>query len=425
LAGNSAGAAIVAAITFLWLRPAAAFYAFVPVWGALLLVPSGVIALGAQWARHRKEITARLSHVTNAGQRLAAWNAPLRLDVVCGEAWILATGEILAGRFIPGGWLPPGVAIAPVLCWLLARGGLAVFRRNAGLGWLGTLIGIAGLTGVGRVLFPLAGKPISRSIVVAWCWITLALIAYRWAFAPRRDRPAVSAVENARWLLLGSGWLFLLRPFFVAAVHGTGDAFWYAQMMADAVEQGRAGVFPVFAGQTIHQFNGAIFIVRFAPGILTLGGLVDLATARCLSPVVIQNLILSLTGLAAMISAYAVLALLLPRRRWRALALALLYITCPGVLGLVFNTDLFMSWMTVPLIPLVYYGVVRSFERSDLASMILIGASLGAMWWGHSPIALWTTLLVGASQAIRLAVQGLRGKAVGHALVGGLIFGLG
>ncbi len=85
-----------------------------------------------------------------------------------------------------------------------------------------------------------------------------------------------------------------------------------------------------------------------------------------------------------------------------------------------------MTWMTVPFVPLAVYGLVRTFRRDDLASQLWLAAPLAALWWAHSPIALWMTGIVAVSQVCRLALLWRRSPAYRGVLVragfGALVF---
>ena len=49
----------------------------------------------------------------------------------------------------------------------------------------------------------------------------------------------------------------------------------------------------------------------------------------------------------------------------------------PGVLGIIYTQDLYMTWTTVPFVPLAIYGIVRTFRRDDRAAQGLAGDSAG------------------------------------------------
>jgi hypothetical protein len=83
-------------------------------------------------------------------------------------------------------------------------------------------------------------------------------------------------------------------------------------------------------------------------------------------------------------------------------ALSILYISCPGVLGTIYTQDLYMTWMTLPFAPIAVYGVVRGFQHDDVQAQICLGFGLGSLWLCHAPIAMWLTLVVGGLSVLRL-----------------------
>lgn len=244
-----------------------------------------------------------------------------------------------------------------------------------------------------------------------------------WFRGPRWiHRPAPSEFLRCAFLLCVALWL--MQGFFRATLHGTPDANWYALNLADAVAQVRAGVFPVFVGQSVYQFNGAMCPIRVAPAFHYLGALLDALTLHSLGIFALQNLLITLVGVCGMFSAYLGLRALLPGRHWLAAGLATLFLSCPGVLGLAYNMDLYMSWMTLPMVPLAWFATVRSFQdRGSAGTLSLLGASLGLCWWGHPPIALWSTALAAGAQLARLWVQGRGGLGLRPILAGALAFG--
>ncbi len=264
--------------------------------------------------------------------------------------------------------------------------------------------------------------PPSRAHAVVLGWTVILLAAYRAALrlSVRAEDPRS---ENCRWIVLGAAGLFLLQGLARADRHGGGDSQWYGTMLGDMVAQIRAGVFPVWTGQSEYQFNGAIYPLRVAPAIHYMGGLLDTLTWHTLGVFALQNLLLTLIGIAALAFTYLSLRALLPQRRWLAAGLAVLFLACPGVLGIVYNSDLFMSWTTLPWVPLVWFATVRSFrDGGSWRTMVLLGASLGLCWWGHSPIALWMTLLAGFAQFARFLRQRPVGLGWMQAAAGGLAF---
>jgi len=176
---------------------------------------------------------------------------------------------------------------------------------------------------------------------------------------------------------------------------GAGDAQWYQYQVADAVTQFRAGVFPVYVGQSAYAFNGAIHPLRTAPYLQYFAGLIDLATGRRFSAVVLLHLAAILSFVGGAIVCYLALIWLTPQRRWRAAVLSVIYVWAPGVLGLPFAQDLYMSTMAVPWVPLALAAALQMYKRSGYGTALVLGGSLGILWWAHSPIAFWTTLAAG------------------------------
>jgi hypothetical protein len=222
---------------------------------------------------------------------------------------------------------------------------------------------------------------------------------------PVTERPGPRWAEAARWLILLGSSLWLSHPYFSPRLIGTPDALWYHNSLADVVTQFRGGVFPVYVGQTDYSFNGAVFPLRAAPCYQYLAGLLDLATGRSLGFMALQHLVVVATFVAGAFACYGALAWLAPTRRWTALGLSLLYVMCPGVAGLFYAQDLYMSGMTIPWVPLAFAALVKSFDDDSLAPRAVLGASLAALWWAHSPIALWSTLIATLGQLFRWAAR--------------------
>lgn len=228
--------------------------------------------------------------------------------------------------------------------------------------------------------------------------------------------------EAGRLGVLAAVGTWLLHPFMTGRLVGTGDALWYANMLADFVSQWRAGVFPVFVGQTDYAFNGAVYPLRVAPLYQHLAGLIDLLTARTLSFYALQHATVLVCGFGGLLSAYLTARRLGPDRPWQAVAAAVLYLSCPGVLGTIYTQDLYMTWMTVPFLPLAVYGILRTYERDDVRSQVWLAAPLAALWYAHSPVALWMTLIAASSQVVRLAGPHRTIAAIKRAALGAGLF---
>lgn len=197
--------------------------------------------------------------------------------------------------------------------------------------------------------------------------------------------------------------LALCAGYFSPRLVGTGDALWYHNELADAVTQFRAGVFPVFVGQSDYAFNGAVYPIRAAPYFQYLAGALDLVTGHRLGFFALQHLTVFVSVISGALSAYLSLVWIAPRRRWHAFAFAAMYVACPGVIGLFYSQDLYMSGMTIPWVPVAMAAAIRTFDDGRLAPRAVLAASLSLLWWAHSPIALWATLIASMTQVVRHA----------------------
>ncbi len=195
-------------------------------------------------------------------------------------------------------------------------------------------------------------------------------------------------------------------------------------MVADFASQWRAGIFPVFAGQTEFAFNGAISPLRFAPALQHTAGVIDLLTCHSLPFYGLLNLTLLASFLGGAFTCYACLRAIEPRTPWLALVLSLLFSAAPGVLALAYVGDLFMSVTTLPYLPILFYGAWRTLTRGDLKGTIIMVSAAAALWYCHPPIALWGTLAVAVTQLVRLARDGGKARTWQHWLIGLGCFGV-
>jgi hypothetical protein len=217
-------------------------------------------------------------------------------------------------------------------------------------------------------------------------------------FEPLRAHPWMAAVRIAG--LVGSGGL-LMQPYLTEGLVGAGDAVWYTNTVADYVVQMRAGFFPPWVGQSDYSMYGGSFPVRFAPYLAHLAGGIDLMTGRQLPVYAVLNAVLIVSVIGALLVMYFCLRGIMPGRPWTRMGLALCYGLCPGVLGLAYAQDLYMSICTLPFLPVAFLGVFRSFERNDFGARLLMVGGVAAAWLAHPPIGMWCGLLVGATQMVR------------------------
>ena len=228
------------------------------------------------------------------------------------------------------------------------------------------------------------------------------------AAAPERLRAAApagvrgrGAAEALRLAIVLAAGAFTMSPFLHDGVLGGEDARWYASVVADNLEQWRAGDGPAFVGQTRFEPTGTVLPLRVAPYLQHLTVALDAATGRRLSPFLLLNLAVFLSGVGAGLSAYLCLGAVLPAQRTVALLLALLYLWCPSVMGIAFYGQMYMSVMALPFLPLAFLGVARIFERDSFSGWAMVSAGCAGCWLAHSPIGLW----VSAAAAIALAAR--------------------
>jgi len=249
---------------------------------------------------------------------------------------------------------------------------------------------------------------------------------FRWRAGPEltsRRLPGIFG-EVLRLLLIAGGCFGLMSAFVTKSLVGSGDAAWYSMMTSDFLTQWRAGIFPVFVGQTEYAFNGSVNPLRFAPYFQHFTGLLDLLTGHSLKFVALQNLALILSVIGGGLSAYFCAASILPRRRWTAAGLALLYAACPGVVALAYVGNLFMTVMALPYVPCVIYALWRSLEPGDVTGAMRTAPPLAAVWWCHAPVAFWLTLVAAVTHVWRLASRWRDGRICRDCLRAGMLFAL-
>lgn len=200
--------------------------------------------------------------------------------------------------------------------------------------------------------------------------------------------------------------LTLTLPYQCSERVGAGDAQDYAEHLADFIVQVRHGVFPVLVGQSRYAFNGAFNPLRTAPYHQYFGGALDGLTFGLLNPFAIQNLEIILSLTAAGFSSYLLLSRLEPRRGWLCLCLALLFVSCPGVLALVFEGDMIPSWLTLPYLPVVVFLIVRVADAgASPKRLVALAVATAAIWWAHAPIAMWLSFIAIPVVAVRLLLD--------------------
>lgn len=215
-------------------------------------------------------------------------------------------------------------------------------------------------------------------------------------------------VEIGRTMGLTAFAIRMFRPYLSPVFFGGMDATSYAYGMSDALAQVRAGIFPVFVGQSEFMFEGVIHPIRTAPYHHYLGILLDALTGRSLEPVAIEHLTIVITAVLGALMAYVCLAGLAPRRRWTAWFAAMIYVGAPALAGFIYTEEMYMTFMAFGWLPLVLYANVRLIRADDWRDGKLLAAGLTVLWLCHPPVGLWATLLSGLLQGTRLALAGSR-----------------
>ncbi len=311
---------------------------------------------------------------------------------------LLLSGVLLAvlnGYWLHRRWSSLALAVFTLGLALLRTAGLAYTVRLKGAGlrriaadllaapllpWAAGLMGLARPAATDLLLL------LAVSLPLQW--------ALRWIH--RRGNSPLCV------MLVVTGALGLGQPLLTLHSVGTGDAYWYSLMVGDFVTQWHAGIFPVLVGQSDYAFNGAINPLRFAPYLQHAAGVLDLLTGRTLPPVGLLNGVLLLSLIGGALTAYRTLRLVLGNRPWFATALALLFVSSPGVLALFYTGDLFMSACTLPYLPLVAHAMWLTAQEKERAfrHTCYLTAMLALLWLCHPPIAFWTGVVVAVSQFI-------------------------
>lgn len=321
---------------------------------------------------------------------------------------------------------PPGrLGFAPAL-WLVESAWLAwvgfaaaVFTgvegrpallAAAGLGLTGAIASIAA-GGPGRgpgrgllalALFALLARTVAPALTPVYSWPTVAWLAavagisgflLRRRFGPPAGEERAGLAEAGRRVVLLAAATVLMLPFYTHRPIGSGDAHWYTLMLADFVSQVRAGIFPVWVGQTEYAFNGAVNPLRLAPWFQHLAGLLDLATAQSLPFIPLKNALLCVNFLAFGAIAYAGLRRLAPAHPTAALLLVLLLLSSPGTLAPLYTGDQYMTFLALPFAGVAVFGLAGVLAEDRAPRYLPLCLGLAGLWLAHPPIALWMSLL--------------------------------
>lgn len=196
--------------------------------------------------------------------------------------------------------------------------------------------------------------------------------------------------ESLRVFLLMALTIYAYYPFFSSSNIGAVDAQYYQYLLHDAIIQLENGFFPAYVGQSWFSPNGAPSIA--GPYYLLLGQLLNALSFSLLSPLLIQHLTIFASSLSGVLITYILIRNVAPLLRWQAVFLAFAYVSSPGVMSLIFYMDMYFSFMAVPFVPGVFYGLARIYKKNDALAYVLTGSALALVWQSHPPIALWTSI---------------------------------
>jgi hypothetical protein len=262
---------------------------------------------------------------------------------------------------------------------------------------------------------------LAQMVYVVLVVAVLVLVWRRWLAGVARHGVRQGA-EALRLLLAGGAAVWVTLPFFTDRFLGGTDARWYAYMFKDFLDQWRAGIFPVFVGQGEFAVNGGVHPFRSAPFHFYLGWWWDVFTTGALSSVALQHLTVITSALVGAVGLYVALTQLTPGSRWPAAAVAVIYVTCPGLLVPLYSADMYMTYMVVAVMPLVVYGNGRLLAGDGCAGYPSLTAGLALLWTCHPPVALLATLATIMAQGGRFLFITQSRRAWQAAAGGALLF---
>lgn len=295
--------------------------------------------------------------------------------------------------------------------------------RFAGTGRF--LVRAAGCAAIGAVTQVGRGGVSGPMVAAVALMAGIAMEVIRRVLIRAAGRGGIGLADGFRGALLQAAAIWALHPYVRNAQLGSGDAYYYLLMLADMTKQIHNGVFPVFVGQTEFAFNGNIHAIRTAPFYEHFGALLDCIALGTLKTVSLENLTLLASAGLGVLGAYAALRCYCRDLPWTAAALSVLFILSPGVLAPLYEGDMVATFMAVPFIPWMVLGIAQAADSPDAwAPWILQAAALAGLWWAHSPIAFWSSVLTLGAWLILTVRGGWQWPRILRMLVWASIFGL-
>jgi hypothetical protein len=326
---------------------------------------------------------------------------PSRLEHLAGRLGFVPSeiaSVLVAALVAKGLWsqtvFPNAVFWLLPVAWLLASTGLGE-RLRPTMGRMGSAAAsLLGAAACALVLY-VAAKPFSlRQGAGFFVCLCLLLGCTRALLRAALGKGASAFSEGVRFAAAQAAALFAVHPFMRSAILGAGDADSYSLAIADFISQRRAGIFPVFIGQSIYSFNGGFQPIRNAPGYEHLAWLFHGLAFHTLNEFALQNLVVIASMMGGMLGCYAALRVLAPGRRWTALVLAAIFSTSPGILAPLYGGDMYLTFAALPFIPMLVLGIAAaSLQPARALPWLLQGIALAGMWWMHPPVACWASML--------------------------------
>jgi hypothetical protein len=287
----------------------------------------------------------------------------------------------------------------PIYAWIGgATGAVLTLTRGPGPSWRSL---IAPLVVVAPVVWAYAGLPDAHP-VSRLALLVVGTLGAPWIHRLLEQGPGRRSARLAWiWLLvLLAGWLS--DPLLHAQAVGAGDAQWYTTVLADAIAQTQAGIFPPLIGQSVYAFNGAIFPGAFAPYYQLAGVTVHFLAFGALPVYAIQHLLAFASIAGGMLAVHWVLRRQTGASHAYCAGLAVLYGACPAWLGAIYSMDMYMTLLTMPWVPLVFHGSLRCFRQLDASAILWTSVPLALVCLAHPPTGMWTSLVLASVQAGRV-----------------------
>jgi len=190
--------------------------------------------------------------------------------------------------------------------------------------------------------------------------------------------------QKVSFLLSFTLCLYIASPFFNTAIVSQGlDAQTYLFYVSDFIIQWRNDVFPIYAPTTYFSSNGAsVFIM--APYLFYLAAILDSITLHEFGSATLLNGTIAASIIGGWIAMYMCMRKLFHSvSQFQASIISALYISSPAAVTLCFYGDFYHSIMTMPFIPIFFYGMMKSLKLPNLKHSFITAAGLYLVSLAH------------------------------------------